>query len=94
MKLTPLFDNVVLQPVESEEKTASGIILPSAAQEKQQIGVVVAKGPGELADGKEVKMQVKVGDKVLYGKYSGKEVKVDGKDLVVIKQAEILAIIS
>ena len=79
MKLRPLFDKVVLEPVEANEKTQGGILLPGTAQEKQQIGVIVA-------------MQVEVGQKVLYAKYSGSEFKYEGKDYVIIRQSDILAI--
>ena len=92
MKLKPLFDKVVLEPIEAEEKTKSGILLPGTAQEKQQIGVIAAVGAGGVIDGKEVVMQVKVGQKVLYAKYSGSEFKYEGKDYVIIRQSDILAI--
>ncbi len=93
MKIKPLFDKVVIEPMEAEERTKSGIILPSAAQEKQQMATVIAVGPGGMVDGKEVTMQVKVGDKILYSKYSGSEFKLDGKDVVILRQSDILAII-
>ncbi len=93
MKVRPLFDKVVVESLESEEKTNSGFILPSASQEKQQMATVVAVGPGGIVDGKEITMQVKVGDKVLYSKYSGNEFKVDGKELVIIRQSDILAVV-
>lgn len=93
MKVRPLFDKVVVESLETEEKTGSGFILPSASQEKQQMARVVAVGPGGIVDGKEIVMQVKVGDKVLYSKYSGNEFKVDGKELVVIRQSDILAVV-
>ena len=93
MKLKPLFDKVVIEQIEAEERTKSGIILPSAAQEKQQMAKVLAVGPGGLVDGKDVTMQVKVGDKVLYSKYSGSEFKLDGKDVVILRQSDILAIV-
>ena len=93
MKVRPLFDKVVVESLETEEKTNSGFILPSASQEKQQMAKVVAVGPGGIVDGKEIVMQVKVGDKVLYSKYSGNEFKVDGKELVIIRQSDILAIV-
>ncbi len=93
MKVKPLFDKVVLKAIENDERTASGIVLPGSAQEKTQMAEVLAVGPGGLIDGKEVKMQVSVGDKVLYGKYSGSEFKIDGQDIVVVRQADILAII-
>ena len=92
MKLKPLFDKVVLEPIEAEEKTKSGILLPGTAQEKQQIGVIASVGNGGTVDGKEIVMQVKVGQKVLYAKYSGSEFKYDGKDYVIIRQSDILAI--
>lgn len=93
MKVKPLFDKVVLKAIENDERTASGIVLPGSAQEKTQMAEVLAVGPGGLIDGKEVNMQVSVGDKVLYGKYSGSEFKIDGQDIVVVRQADILAII-
>ena len=93
MKIKPLFDKVVVESVDSEEKTKSGFILPSASQEKQQMAKIVAVGPGGTVDGKEIVMQVKVGDTVLYSKYAGTEVKVDGKELTVIRQSDILAIV-
>ncbi len=93
MKVRPLFDKVVVESLETEEKTGSGFILPSASQEKQQMARVVAVGPGGIVDGKEIVMQVKVGDKVLYSKYSGNEFKVDGKELVIIRQSDILAVV-
>lgn len=93
MKVRPLFDKVVVESLETEEKTGSGFILPSASQEKQQMARVVAVGPGGIVDGKEIVMQVKVGDKVLYSKYSGNEFKVNGKELVIIRQSDILAVV-
>ena len=93
MKITPLFDKVVISLVDAEEKTKSGIVLPSAAQEKQQMAQVLAVGPGGIIDGKEITMQVKVGQKVLFSKYAGTEFKVDGKDVIIIRQSDILAII-
>ena len=93
MKVRPLFDKVVVESLETEEKTGSGFILPSASQEKQQMARVVAVGPGGIVDGKEIVMQVKAGDKVLYSKYSGNEFKVDGKELVIIRQSDILAVV-
>lgn len=93
MKVKPLFDKVVVESIETEEKTLSGFILPTASQEKQQMARVVAVGPGGIIDGKEVTMQVKVGDKVLYSKYSGSEFKIDGKELTIIRQNDILAIV-
>ena len=93
MNVKPLFDKVVVESVEKEEKTKSGFILPSSAQEKPQTARVVAVGPGGMVDGKEVKMVVKVGDTVLYSKYSGSELKVDGYVLTIIGQSDILAIV-
>ncbi len=93
MKVKPLFDKVVVESLEKEEKTKSGFILPSAAQEQQQMARVVAVGPGGIIDGKEIVMQVKEGDTVLYAKYSGSEFKVDGKEFTIIRQSDILAIV-
>ncbi len=93
MKVKPLFDKVVVESVESEERTQSGFILPSSAQEKQQMAKIIAVGPGGVVDGKEIIMQVKVGDTVLYSKYAGSEFKVDGKELTIIRQSDILAIV-
>ncbi len=93
MKIIPLFDKVVVEATENEETTKSGFILPTASQEKQQLAKVVAVGPGGVIDGKEVVMQVKVGDTVLYSKYAGSDFKLDGKEVTIIKQADILAIV-
>ena len=93
MKLKPIFDRVVLFPKEAEKETQSGIILPTASQEKSQIATVVAVGEGGMVDGKEVKMQVKVGQEVLYTKYSGTECSFEGKKYIVLKQSDILAIL-
>ena len=93
MTIKPLFDKVVVEATEIEEKTKSGFILPTAAQEKQQTAKVVAVGPGGVIDGKEVTMQVKAGDKVIYSKYSGTEVEVDEEKYVIVKQNDILAVI-
>lgn len=93
MQLKPLFDKVVLKQEIQEETTKSGIILPGEAKEKPQQAEVVAVGPGGVVDGKEVKMQVKVGDKVIYSKYSGTEVKMDDQKYIIVKQNDILAII-
>ena len=93
MKLIPLGDKVVLKQVEAEETTASGIILSAKTQEKPLEGIVVAVGPGGVVDGKEVVMQVKEGDKVIYQKYSTTEVKVGGEEYLVVKQNDILAIV-
>ena len=93
MKLVPLADRVVLKQLEAETKTKTGIILTSSAQEKPQEAEVIAVGPGGMVDGKEIKMQVKPGDKVIYSKYAGTEVKLDGDKLMVIRQGDILAIV-
>ena len=93
MKLVPLGDRVVLKQCEAEETTKSGIILTGGAQEKPQEAEVVAVGPGGNVDGKEVTMQVKVGDKVIYYKYAGNEVKLDGEEFIIVKQNDILAIV-
>ena len=93
MKLVPLGDRVVLKQVEAEETTKSGLILTTSAQEKPQEAEVIAVGPGGVVDGKEVKMEVTVGDKVIYSKYSGTEVKLDGEEYIIVKQSDILAIV-
>ena len=93
MTLVPLGDRVVLKQVEAEETTKSGIVLPGQAQEKPQQAEVVAVGPGGVVDGKEVKMEGDVGDKVIYSKYSGTEVKMDGTEYIIVKQNDILAIV-
>ena len=94
MKMKPLADRVVIKPSPAEEKTKGGIILPDTAKEKPVVGEVVAVGPGKVADdGKKVPMEIKVGDKVLYGKYSGTEVTVDGEDLLIMREADIFAIV-
>ena len=93
MKLVPLGDRVVLKHLEAEEKTKSGIVLAGAAKEKPQEAEVIAVGPGGMVDGKEVKMEVEVGAKVIYHKYSGTEVKLDGEEYVIVKQSDILAIV-
>ena len=93
MKLVPLFDRVVLKQLVAEETTASGIVLPGQAKEKSSQAEVVAVGPGGVVDGKEIKMQVKVGDKVIYSKYAGTEVELDKVEYIVVKQNDILAVI-
>jgi len=94
MKLVPLGDRVVLKQCEAEETTKSGIILAGSAQEKPQEAEVVAVGPGGTVDGKEVTMQVKEGDKVIYSKYAGNEVKLDGEEYIIVKQNDILAVVT
>ena len=92
MKVKPLSDRIVVKPAPAEEKTASGIILPDTAQEKPQIGTIMAVGPGKTSDtGDLVKMSLKKGDKVLYGKYSGTEIAVDGDDVLIMRESDILA---
>ena len=93
MKLKPLGDKVVLQQKKAEETTASGIILTTASQEKPQEAVVIAVGPGGMVDGKEVTMQVKVGDEVIYSKYSGTNVKLGDEEYIVVKQNDIIALV-
>jgi len=93
MNVKPLGDRVVIKNVEIEETTKSGIVLPGAAKEKPQMAEVIAVGPGGMVDGKEVVMQVSVGQKVIYSKYAGTEVKIDGKELIIVRQSDILAIV-
>ena len=93
MRLVPLGDRVVLKQVEAEETTASGIVLPGQAQEKPQEAEVIAVGPGGVVDGKDIKMELKVGDKVLLSKYAGTEVKVDGEEYTILRQSDVLAIV-
>ena len=93
-KFIPLFDNVLIKPLEAEEKTASGILLPDSVKEKPQIGQVMAVGPGSTNDhGQPVKMVVKVGQKVMYKKWGGNEVKVEGQDWTIVEQKDILAVV-
>lgn len=91
MTIKPLADRVVVRAIESEETTKTGIILPGSAQEKPQIALVVAVGPGGMVDGKEIKMTLKVGDKVITSKYAGTEVKCDGVEYNIVRQSDILA---
>ena len=93
MKIKPLLDKVVLEQIDAEEKTSSGILLPNSAQEKPAYALVVAVGVGGFVDGAEVKMLVKPGDKVLFSKYAGSEIKLEDKKYIIVKQADILAII-
>ena len=93
MKLKPLGDKVVIKMAEAEETTKSGIILAGAAKEKPQFAYVVEVGPGGMVDGKEVKMQVTVGQKVIYSKYAGTEVKLDGEEYIIVRQNDILAVV-
>ena len=91
--LKPLADRVVLKMTKAEETTKSGIILSEGSKEKPQIAEVIAVGPGGMVDGKEVKMQVKAGDKIIYSKYAGTEVKLEDEEYIIVKQSDILAII-
>ena len=93
MNIKPLADNVVIKATEAEETTKSGIVLTSAAKEKPQVAVVVAVGPGGTVDGKDVKMTVKAGDKVIAAKYSGTDIKIDGEEDTILHQSDILAIV-
>ena len=93
MNIKPLGDRVVIKKLEAEEKTKSGIVLTGTAKERPQEADVVAVGPGSLVDGNRVAMEVKVGDKVLYSKYAGTEVKVSGEEYTILKQDDILAIV-
>jgi chaperonin GroES len=93
MAVKPLGDRVVIKNCEAEETTKSGLILTSAAKEKPQMAEVLAVGPGGMVDGKEVTMQVKVGQKVIYSKYAGTEVKIDGEEIIIVRQSDILAVV-
>ena len=93
MKLVPLADRVVLKQLEAEQTTKSGIVLPGQEKEKPQQAEVIAVGPGGVVDGKEIKMEVKTGDKVIYSKYAGTEVKLDDEKVIIVKQSDILAVI-
>ena len=93
-KIKPLFDNVLIKPLEAETKTPSGIVLPDTAKEKPQMGQVMAVGAGGITDdGKTIPIQVKVGQKVMYKKWGGNEIKVDGKEWLIVEQKDILAIV-
>jgi chaperonin GroES len=94
LKMKPLADRVVVRPLEAEEKTAGGLYIPDTAKEKPQQGEIMAVGPGKVGDdGKKIPMEVKVGDKILYGKYSGTEVRVDNEDYLIMRESDIFAII-
>ncbi len=93
MTVKPLFDRVVIKNVEAEETTKGGLILTSAAKEKPQMAEVLAVGPGGMVDGKEIAMAVKPGQKVIYSKYAGTEVKIDGDELIIVRQSDILAVV-
>ncbi len=93
MKIKPLFDRVVIKSCEVEETTKSGLILTGNAKEKPQMAEVIAVGPGGVVDGKDVTMSVNVGDKVIYSKYAGNEVKLDGEEYIIVRQSDILAVV-
>lgn len=93
MTIKPLFDKIVIEAIECAEKTQSGIVLPGTAQEKPQMARVIAVGPGGAMDGKEVTMQIKVGDVILYNKYAGSDFKLENKDVTILRQADVLAIV-
>ncbi|GAA5522109.1 co-chaperone GroES [Aliifodinibius salicampi] len=92
-KIKPLSDRVLVQPEPAEEKTSSGIIIPDTAKEKPQEGTVIAAGPGKVENGTKIDMSVKEGDKVLYGKYSGTEITLDGEEYLIMREADILGIV-
>ncbi len=94
MKLKPLGDRVVLKEIEALDTTKSGILLPTNSKEKPQEALVVAVGPGGIVDGKEVKMEISVNDKVIYSKYSGTDVKIDNENYIIVRQSDILAIVT
>ena len=93
MNIKPLADRVVVKMLEAEETTKSGIVLPGSAKEKPQMAEVLAVGPGGLVDGKEVRMEVKVGEKIIYSKYAGTEVKLDDTEYIIVRQSDILAVV-
>ena len=93
MKLKPLCDRVVIKQLEAEETTKSGIVLPSQSQEKPQQAEVIAVGPGGVVDGKEIKMEVKTGDRIIYSKYAGTEIKLENDEFIIVRQSDILAIV-
>ncbi|WP_142413188.1 co-chaperone GroES [Hathewaya massiliensis] len=93
MKIRPLADRVVIKRIEAEETTKSGIVIPGASKEKPQEAEIVAVGPGAVVDGKEIKMEVAVGDRVLFSKYAGNEIKFEGEEYIILSQSDILAVI-
>lgn len=93
MNIKPLGDRVVIKKLEAEEKTKSGIVLPGSAKEQPQMAEVMAVGPGGVVDGKEIKMEVKTGDQVIFAKYAGTEIKYDGVEYIILSQRDILAIV-
>jgi chaperonin GroES len=94
LKIRPLHDRIIVKRLEEEKKTAGGIVIPDTAAEKPQQGQVLAAGEGKLEDGKRRPLDVKVGDKVLFGKYSGTEFKIDNQDLLVLKEEDVMAVIA
>ncbi len=94
MTLQPLHDRIIVKPAEAEETTKGGIILPDTAKEKPMQGEIVAAGKGKVENGNMIEMQVKVGDKVLYGKYSGTEINVDGEELLMMRESDVFAVIN
>ncbi|MGN0771141.1 MAG: co-chaperone GroES [Christensenellales bacterium] len=93
MQIKPLFDRIVIKAIETQEKTASGLYLTASSQEKPQVAEVIAVGPGGTVDGKDIVMQIKVGDKILYNKYAGSDFKLDDEEVTILKQSDVLAII-
>ncbi len=93
MNIKPLGDRVLIKRLEAEEKTKSGIVLPGSAKEQPQMAEVIAVGPGGVVDGKEIKMEVKAGDRVIFSKYAGTDIKVDGEEYMLLSQKDILAIV-
>ena len=93
MNIKPLGDRVVIKLIENEETTKGGIVLPNSAKEKPQMAEVLAVGPGGNVDGKDIKMEVKIGDKIIYSKYAGTEVKLDDAEFIIVRQSDILAIV-
>ena len=93
MKIRPLADRVVIKKLEAEEKTASGIVLPGTDKEQPQMAEVIEVGPGGIVDGKEITMELKVGDKVIFQKYAGTEVKIEGNEYTILRQSDILAVV-
>lgn len=93
MNIRPLADRVVIKMMEAEEKTKSGIVLPGSAKEQPQLAEVVEVGPGGVVDGKEIKMELKKGDKVLFSKYAGTEVKLEGQEYTILRQSDVLAVV-
>jgi len=93
MKITPLFDKIVVEAIKTQETTASGIVLPGSAQEKPQLATVIAVGPGGDVDGSKIEMKVKVGDTILFSKYAGSDFKLENKEVTILRQTDVLAIV-